>query len=70
MSSPDETIHRQVLNSVSSMIPDLALDVTPPEIAQKVYRIVHEITGNNDPYLEAKKSANTSHELLSSYEKH
>jgi uncharacterized protein with ATP-grasp and redox domains len=40
------------------MIPDLALDVTPPEIAQKVYRIVNEITGNNDPYLETKKLAN------------
>jgi len=42
------------------MIPDLALDVIPPEIAQKVYRIVYEITGNNDPYLEAKKLANMS----------
>jgi len=42
------------------MIPDLALDVTPPEIAQQVYRIVYEITGNRDPYTEAKKNANQS----------
>ena len=49
-----------VRHSVSIMIPDLALDVTPPEIAQQVYRIVYEITGNNDPYLEAKKCANKS----------
>ena len=42
------------------MIPDLALDATPPEIAQQVYRIVSEITGNKDPYVEAKKSANQS----------
>ncbi len=60
MSTDDEIIHRRVLNSVSMMIPDLALNATPPEIAQQVYRIVHEITGNNDPYVEAKKCANKS----------
>ena len=60
MATDDEIIHRRVLNSVSIMIPDLALNVTPPEIAQQVYRIVYEITGNNDPYLEAKKCANKS----------
>jgi len=60
MSTDDEIIHRRVLNSVSWLIPDLALDVTPPEIAQQVYRIVYEITGNNDPYLEAKRCANKS----------
>ena len=56
----DETIHRRVLNAVALIIPDLALDATPPEIAQQVYRIVSEITGNNDPYLEAKRCANKS----------
>ncbi len=60
MSSADEMIHRRVLNSVALMIPDLALDATPPEIAQQVYRINYEITGNNDPYLEAKRCANKS----------
>jgi uncharacterized protein with ATP-grasp and redox domains len=57
MSSADETIHRRVLNSVTFLIPKLALEVTPPEIAQQVYRIVYEITGNNDPYCNAKKRA-------------
>jgi uncharacterized protein with ATP-grasp and redox domains len=57
MSSADETIQRLILNSVAFMIPELALDVTPPEIAQQVYRIVYEITGNNDPYRNAKKQA-------------
>jgi uncharacterized protein with ATP-grasp and redox domains len=60
MSTEEETIHRRVLNSVALMLPDLALAVTPPEIAQQVYRIVYEITGNNDPYLKAKKIANKS----------
>ena len=60
MSTDDEIIQRRVLNSVSIMIPYLALDVTPPEIAQQVYRIVYEITGNHDPYIEAKRCANKS----------
>ena len=60
MSSRDETIHRRVLNAVALMIPDLALNATPPQIAQQVYRIVFEITGNRDPYTEAKKYANQS----------
>ena len=60
ISSEDETVQRRVLNAVALMIPDLALNATPPEIAQQVYRIVYEITGNNDPYLDAKKNANKS----------
>ncbi len=58
ISSEDETVHRRVLNAVSLMIPDLALDAMPPEIARQVYRIVHEITGNDDPYLDVKHAAN------------
>lgn len=58
--SEDETVHQRVLNAVAAMIPDLALNATPPEIACQVYRIVSEITGNMDPYSKAKKSANQS----------
>lgn len=60
MSSTNVTTQRRVLNSVASMIPDLALDVTPPEIAQQVHRIIYEITGSKDPYLKTKKCANKS----------
>jgi uncharacterized protein with ATP-grasp and redox domains len=58
MSSADETIHRCVLNSVALMIPDLALVITPPEIAQQVYQVIYEITGNKDPFYEIKDQAN------------
>lgn len=58
ISSEDEKVQRRVLNAVAGMIPHLALDATPPEIAQRVYRIVYETTANKDPYLSAKKSAN------------
>ena len=58
MGADDEDTHRKVLNSVASMIPKLPLDVTPPEIAQYVYAIVADITGNKDPCYEAKRQAN------------
>ncbi len=54
----DENIQRQVLDSVAGMLPGLPLDVTPPEIARRVYGIVADLTGNEDPYYEAKQQAN------------
>jgi len=58
MGTDDEDTHHRVLSSVASMVPKLPLDITPPEIAQHVYAIVADITGNKDPYYEAKRQAN------------
>jgi len=58
MGTDDEDTHRRVLNSVASMIPKFPFHVTPPEIAQHVYAIVADITGNKDPCYEAKRQAN------------
>jgi len=58
MSSADEMVQRHALNSVALMVPDIPLNATPPEIAQQVYQVVYEITGNKDPYHEAKVRAN------------
>ena len=54
----DEKVHRQVLDSVASLLSKLPLEVTPPEIAQQVYRIITEITGSSDPYHKEKWRAN------------
>lgn len=54
----DEEVHRQVVNAVAAMIPELSLGLTPPEIAQRGYRLIGEITGNNDPFHQAKVEAN------------
>jgi len=54
----DENLHRQALNSVAEMIPKLSLNLTPPEIAQQCYRLVHRIIGNGDPFRETKAAAN------------
>jgi uncharacterized protein with ATP-grasp and redox domains len=54
----DEEVQRQVLNAVASMIPELSLGLKPPEIAQLGYRLIGQITGNNDPFHQAKVEAN------------
>ena len=53
-----EYVHRRVLDSVAGMIPQLSLELTPPEIAHQVYRLIYQITGNSDPYQQAKIEAN------------
>jgi len=40
------------------MIPELSLGLRPPEIAQRGYQLIYQITGNNDPFHQAKIEAN------------
>jgi uncharacterized protein with ATP-grasp and redox domains len=47
-----------VVNAIATMIPELPLGLKPPEIAQQGYRLIGEITGNNDPFQQAKVEAN------------
>jgi uncharacterized protein with ATP-grasp and redox domains len=54
----DETVQRQVVDAVARMIPELPLGLKPPEIAQQGYRLIGEITGNNDPFHQSKAEAN------------
>lgn len=58
MATDDEKTHRTVLNSVAGIITEFPFEATPPEIAQRVYALVADITGNNDPCYEAKQQAN------------
>jgi uncharacterized protein with ATP-grasp and redox domains len=54
----DEEVQRQVVNAVAGLIPELSLGLKPPEIAQRGYRLIGQITGNNDPFRQAKIDAN------------
>ena len=56
--SDDEEIHRRVLNALTARIPELSLNLKSPEIAQQGYRLIKEVTGNSDPFLQAKTAAN------------
>jgi uncharacterized protein with ATP-grasp and redox domains len=54
----DKEVQRQVVDAVAGIIPELSLGLKPPEIAQRGYRLIVEITGNNDPFHQAKVEAN------------
>ena len=61
----DENVQRTVINSIVGIIPQLSLGLKPPEIAQRVYQLIYQITGNSDPFREAKAEAN--HAALALY---
>ncbi len=56
----DEEIQRHVVNAVAGLIPKLSLGLKPPEIAQRVYRLINQITGKRDPFHQAKVEANNT----------
>jgi uncharacterized protein with ATP-grasp and redox domains len=58
MATADENIHREVLDQVMKSLVRLPLEAPPPQIAQSVYGIITELTGNGDPYAAVKKNQN------------
>jgi uncharacterized protein with ATP-grasp and redox domains len=58
MATQDEGIQRKVLNSIFSILSNISLQTTPPEIAHLVHLKVKSITGNFDPYKAVKKKQN------------
>lgn len=54
-----EAAQREVLRHVlRSLASEADLDASPPEIAQRVHRLVRRLTGDDDPYAELKARAN------------
>jgi len=56
----NEEVQRQAVNAVASLIPELSLGLKPPEIVQRGYRLISQITGNNNPFYQAKVEANNT----------
>lgn len=54
----DEAIHEQVLREVLQLASKMDLCQTPPAMAQKIHRIIRQLTEINDPYRETKKRFN------------
>jgi uncharacterized protein with ATP-grasp and redox domains len=54
----DEAMQKKVMDRVAQMIPELPLGLKPPEMTRLGYRIINEITGNNDPFRRIKDEAN------------
>jgi hypothetical protein len=58
MATDNENIQRKVLDSVLSILSNISIHLSPPEIALLVHQRVKAITGNPDPYKEAKRRQN------------
>jgi uncharacterized protein with ATP-grasp and redox domains len=54
----DEEVQRKVVDAVAGLIPELSLGLKPPEIAQRGYQLISQITGDNDPFKQEKVEAN------------
>ncbi len=55
--SQDEEQIGQALRKILSQISDFDLSLSPPEMGQKIHRILRQEIGNNDPYLQIKKDS-------------
>ncbi len=58
MSGASTEVQREVLNSLSELVPKFSLDTTPAEMGRQVYALVNKITGKKDPYREIKEDSN------------
>lgn len=55
--SQDEELIGQALRKILSQISDFDLSLSPPEMGQKIHRVLRQAIGNNDPYLQIKKDS-------------
>jgi uncharacterized protein with ATP-grasp and redox domains len=56
--SDDEELHDKVLREVTKKLLESDWNLTPPELAHEVHRIVKSVTNEKDPYKEVKKESN------------
>ena len=55
MATSDEKKLKQILDETGDMIKNISPQATPAETGMIVYKIVKDVTGNNDPYKDIKK---------------
>jgi damage-control phosphatase, subfamily I len=56
--SPDEAIHETILREVLQAASEMDLHQPPPVMGQHIHRRIRTLTGQNDPYREAKVRQN------------
>ena len=57
MAGADEGQQKKVLECVLDLLKQIGPAVTPPEIGDRVHRLVRDEVGNSDPYKPAKRAA-------------
>ena len=58
LTTDDEAIHEQVLRKVLRAASEMNLRESPPLMAQRIHRLIRQMTGNNDPYSDIKDRFN------------
>ena len=58
MLTDDEAIHEQLLREVLRALGKMDLRQSPPAMAQRIHRLIRELTGESDPYRAAKDRFN------------
>ena len=56
----DEALMHRVLRQVLGASAEFTMELSPPEMAQAIHRIIREETGNPDPYAEIKARSNAA----------
>lgn len=58
MAGAGEDVQKKILDSLASEVINFPLSSSPPEMGQIVYRLVREITGEEDPFKKVKDEYN------------
>lgn len=58
MITSDEAIHERLLREVLRVLGEMNLRQSPPAMAQRIHRLIRELTGQADPYREIKDRFN------------
>ena len=58
IASPDESMHKKIIDEVAGLIPGIRMDDCPPEMGRKIHDAVKKISGNTDPYKGLKEKYN------------
>jgi hypothetical protein len=59
MVSADRRLQEELMRRVLRWAGDMDLGLPPPVMGQRIHRLLRELSGNSDPYREAKKRQNT-----------
>jgi uncharacterized protein with ATP-grasp and redox domains len=53
----DESLQKNILDEVCKLIPQFPLNATPPQMGEKIHRLIRSLTSNSDPYRKIKKDS-------------
>ena len=59
LATDDEQIHEKVVREVLRLSADLDMSQSPPEMGQKIHRLIRSLVGSDDPYYRVKKQFNS-----------